>query len=337
MDNYVGQPSPRKIIDIYREIVSGIVKLSPDFQRKFVWNDKHKESFLETILKKYPFPEVYIADGIIDTKNKTTEKWVVDGQQRLSTIVDYIDGKDMKLSKIRKFKDLSEEEQKDFLRYPIVVRDLGNIDITVVKEIFKRINSVNYALNSMEIKNALYDGEYISTAKEILQDNAKFFEKFDIFSTNETSRMKDLEFILTTMTTIENNGYFNSIKENEKYIEIYNEEYENKLSIKKLFQKTYTYIAELDLNPYSIWQKKSNIFTLIIEFAYIITDKEIDNTKMKSILEKFEDLVLTHKNNNQDEDIFAKYYINSLQGTNSKQARIARGKILRDYIIENLK
>ena len=58
MDNYVGQPSPRKIIDIYREIVSEIVKLSPDFQRKFVWNDKHKESFLETILKKYPFPEV---------------------------------------------------------------------------------------------------------------------------------------------------------------------------------------------------------------------------------------------------------------------------------------
>lgn len=337
MDNYVGQPSPRKIIDIYREIVSEIVKLSPDFQRKFVWNDKHKESFLETILKKYPFPEVYIADGIIDTKNKTTEKWVVDGQQRLSTIVDYIDGKDMKLSKIRKFKDLSEEEQKDFLRYPIVVRDLGNIDITVVKEIFKRINSVNYALNSMEIKNALYDGEYISTAKEILQDNAKFFEKFDIFSTNETSRMKDLEFILTIMTTIENNGYFNSIKENEKYIEIYNEEYENKLSVKKLFQKTYTYIAELDLNPYSIWQKKSNIFTLIIELAYIITDKEIDNTKMKSILEKFEDLVLTHKNNNQDEDIFAKYYINSLQGTNSKQARITRGKILRDFIIENSK
>lgn len=58
---------------------------------------------------------------------------------------------------------------------------------------------------------------------------------------------------------------------------------------------------------------------------------------MKSILEKFEDLVLTHKNNNQDEDIFAKYYINSLQGTNSKQARITRGKILRDFIIENSK
>ena len=336
MSIYIGQPSTRKIIDLYGEISSGVTKLQPDFQRKFVWNDKHKEAFLETILCKYPFPEIYIADGNINVESKTTEKWVVDGQQRLATLMEYIDGQNIKLSKIPKFENLTEEEKKEFLSYSVVVRDLGNINLEIIKEIFRRINSVNYALNSMEIKNALYDGEYIETGKEILKNNIEFFEKFDIFSTNETLRMRDLEFIITLMSTIENNGYFASTKENENFIEMYNENYQNKGKIEEIFNLTLTFIKNLDLGPYSIWQKKSNIFTLIIEIASIIQEKKPDVDKINFILCNFEKQVLQNKNNNPESNLFAKYYINSLQGTNSKQARITRGIILKNYISENL-
>ena len=41
-----------------------------------------------------------------------------------------------------------------------------------IKEIFKRINSVSYALNAMEINNALYEGEYIKTAKRIIESQS---------------------------------------------------------------------------------------------------------------------------------------------------------------------
>lgn len=338
MADYIGQPSPRRIIDLYNDITNGTTKLQPDFQRKLVWSDKHKEAFLDTILNKYPFPEIYIADGDMNLQAKTTEKWVVDGQQRLGTIMQYIDGGNIKLSKVPIFADLDEETQKAFFNYSVVVRDLGNLEVNNIKEIFKRINSVNYALNSIEIKNALYDGEYISTADVILSENTNFFENFGIFSNNEKLRMKDLEFILTLMSTIENKGYFSNTKENDKYIQSFNEEYINSDYIRTQFKDVFDFISNMNLDPYSIWFKKSNIFTLIIEIFWLYSDKTIslDIFTTKNILDKFEIEMLKRKNSNQDEDEFARYYINSLQGTGSKSARVIRGSILNDFIVKNL-
>jgi uncharacterized protein with ParB-like and HNH nuclease domain len=66
------------------------IVLAPSFQRKLVWNDMHKEDFIETILLMLPFPEIYLADGGINLETQTSETLVVDGQQRLSTIYEYI-------------------------------------------------------------------------------------------------------------------------------------------------------------------------------------------------------------------------------------------------------
>jgi uncharacterized protein with ParB-like and HNH nuclease domain len=121
-------------------------------------------------LKRFPFPEIYTAVGGINLEAKTSEILVVDGQQRLSTIYEYIeDHKDFTYNTIPKFKRLSSEEQENFFLYAVVIRDLGKINESQIKDIFKRINSVDYALEAIEINNALYDGEYISTAKELLK------------------------------------------------------------------------------------------------------------------------------------------------------------------------
>ena len=156
-----GTATNKSLSDIYHAMVGGIIKLAPDFQRKLVWSNTHKEKFIETILKGYPFPEIYFCDGEIDLNLKKTVKQVVDGQQRLSTIYHYIEGK-LPLRKIIPYEKLNDNQKKIFLSYPIIVRDLGDISSNNIKEIFKRINSVNYALNATEIRNALYDGEFIS-------------------------------------------------------------------------------------------------------------------------------------------------------------------------------
>lgn len=51
-------PSNKKISSIYKEIKRENLILQPDFQRRFVWNNKHKEKFIDTILKGYPVPEI---------------------------------------------------------------------------------------------------------------------------------------------------------------------------------------------------------------------------------------------------------------------------------------
>ena len=79
------------IADIYEKIDGGRLQLSPDFQRKFVWTQEHQEQFLDTILNGYPFPEIYVCQGETDTKKLRTSQKVIDGQQRLTTIKNYIE------------------------------------------------------------------------------------------------------------------------------------------------------------------------------------------------------------------------------------------------------
>lgn len=81
------------IADIYQSIDQGKLILQPDFQRKFVWTHEHQESFIDTILNGLPFPEIYVCDGEVDVQKMRTTHLVIDGQQRLTTIRNYIDGK----------------------------------------------------------------------------------------------------------------------------------------------------------------------------------------------------------------------------------------------------
>ena len=38
--------------------------IRPFFQRRLVWNNDDKEKFIETILKSFPFPEIFVAEGV---------------------------------------------------------------------------------------------------------------------------------------------------------------------------------------------------------------------------------------------------------------------------------
>ena len=125
--------------------------LQPEFQRKLVWNDNHKESFIDTILKGYPFPEIYIAQSGVDFDTLQTQQVVVDGQQRLSTIMKYISG-DLTYKTIPKFQDLQEQDKIDFLGYGVSVINLGNATSETIKEVFRRINQTQYSLNPIEYK-----------------------------------------------------------------------------------------------------------------------------------------------------------------------------------------
>ena len=165
-------PSTKKISEIYRRIKEGSLILQPDFQRKFVWTSEYKEEFIDTILQGLPFPEIYIAQTGIDIEKIMTREVIVDGQQRLSTIVQYIDEPEdsKEFGKlVPKYKDLMEDERNEMLNYSAVFRDLGDIDPDMIREVFRRINLTKFGLEQIEIQNAVYDGKYISCSKAILE------------------------------------------------------------------------------------------------------------------------------------------------------------------------
>jgi uncharacterized protein with ParB-like and HNH nuclease domain len=329
----IGTATNKKIIELFNMMKDGTLILKPNFQRNLVWNNKHKESFIETILLGFPFPEVYFADGKIDLETQKSQTWVVDGQQRLHTIYQYItDSKDLVLKKIKRFNELSDEEKTHFFDYNVVVRDLGRLDMNDIKEIFNRINSVQYALNAIEINNALYEGEFISTAKEILKTNLLI--DLDVFGDNESSRMKDLEYITLIMTTLEVGGYFTSNNEVEDYIKRYDDEYPNKDSIKKEIIEVLSLIKSLKLPPDSMWFRRSSLFTLIVElvFCYRKFHKLPKPDELKELLISLETLILENKDKNKAHNKYAKFYNYIYQGTASRTGRIARGEVLAEHL-----
>jgi hypothetical protein len=324
-------PSVKKVSEIYQRIKNQTLIPQPEFQRKFVWNIAHKEKFIDTILNGYPFPEVYIAQKGIDVVTIQNQEVVVDGQQRLSTIVQYIDEpEDSKEfgKTVTKYKDLKDYEKRDFLNYEVVFRSLGDIEPETITEIFKRINLTQYSLNQVEIENAVYDGEFITTAKEILA--LIDLSTLSTFSDSDISRMGDLYFILLIITTIENEGYFHRDTKIEDFIIKYNDCYPNSDTVKGRLISTIEKIKSLELKSDSIWYRKSNLFTLIIEL-YKIGDKG-DISNLKGKISNFENNILDNKNSKKEENDFSKYYSYMYTGTNNRQSRVIRGELFNKYI-----
>lgn len=333
----IGTATNKKILELFNAMKTNDLILKPSFQRKLVWNNNHKEAFIKTILEGLPFPEVYFADGDIDLKTQRSQTLVVDGQQRLSTIYQYITGnKQFPQRNIETFDKLTPVQQTKFYDYVVVVRDLGRIDDEKIIEIFKRINSVQYALNAIEIQNALYEGEFISTAKDIMKSSR--FSELGILSESEYTRMKDWEFVLTIMTTIEEGGYFNSTRELEKNIIQYDEEYQNKQQVSNEISDVIECVLGLELEDDSIWFRKSTVFTLLVELVrfkrrngFLPPKKELGRQ-----LVKLENDILKGKSGDPSENDFAAFYKYIYSGTASRTARIKRGELLEKYL-EKLK
>ncbi len=308
------------VADIYQLIEEGKLILSPDFQRKFVWTHEHQESFIDTVLSGLPFPEIYVCEGDVDVKKMKTTRNVIDGQQRLTTIRNYIEGKDEKDPvKIKKYEDLTDEQKQNFLSYQIVMRDIGKVDLETTREIFRRINLTKFKLDDIEIHNAVYDGEFIKSAKTIL-DNIEL-EKYGVLKESEFTRMADLHFILLVMSTIEKGGYFAQDREVEPMISGLNEEYPNKDHMISLLIKVFATISDLDLPLDSMWFRKSNFFTLVVEIAKHIETLPED---FKDRIISMEEKVMEGKINPQSH--YAKYYSCMYQGTHGRTARVVRSE-----------
>ena len=335
----VAQASNRRVHILLDSIRNGTLVPDPSFQRRLVWSNTHKSAFIGTVLRGYPFPEIYVAAGEVDLDTGQGKEMLVDGQQRLATLKQYFDGSpDLKLSsEITPYAELTNEEKKKFLDYPVVVRDLGQISMEEIIDIFRRINSTNYALNPMEIHNARFDGELKKFVEKLAQHS--FFEDNGIFGTYEIRRMRDTTFTLSVIITVMST-YFNQDSEFENYLRQYNDEFEEKNRLAAEFQEVFQFIDKCGLAQNSrVLRQKSNLFTLLVEVHRALSKENENPLEPKEVgrrLQQFYGLV--QKSSQTDDEIreersrILEYYDATRQGTNQRMNRINRGKILQDVI-----
>lgn len=174
----------------------GTLEISPLFQRRAVWLDKERSELMATICSGLPFPEIYM-QVVTDPATGGQKHIVVDGQQRVTSILRFIDQKvslpDKDQWKGEYFRDLLPDLRERFWDYKIVVRNLRRTSDVEIRDLFERLNTNTIALNDQEIRNAKYIGAFKQLA-ERLADNPTF-QEMGLFSARDIRRMADVEFI----------------------------------------------------------------------------------------------------------------------------------------------
>lgn len=322
----------RRVRELLTQIRKQTLEPRPEFQRRLVWSNKDKCSFLETVLLAYPFPEIYVAAGEVDVETGEAKEMLVDGQQRITTLFQYFTGSgDLKIAgDLKPYAQLTNEEKEKFLQYEVVVRDLGRVEMEQIREVFRRINATRYALNAMEIHNARYEGALKNFVEALAQ--SPFFERHRVFSAGEIRRMQDTRFLLTLVVTFLSN-YINRDDEVEEWLKRFNDEFPHAAEMERQLDEVICFIEAMDLpNSCRAW-KRADLFTLLVEVHRSLFRRKInlDPHAAATRLLAFYDSV-DHYRGEAAEQPISDYYKAALQATNDRSSRIARGAIIEDVL-----
>lgn len=180
--------------------------LNPDFQRRPVWPPQAKTYFIDTILRGRPIPNIYIRTSV-NLRTKRSYRDVVDGQQRLRTINEFVNnqlilGTRAEEFKGKRFQDLDEQQQKDFLSYEVGVVQLFNADNEVVIDVFKRINSYGLPVNPQELRHARHSGDFRWAVEDSARRWATLWEEYKVVSLRARVRMADDELMAQLYSVI---------------------------------------------------------------------------------------------------------------------------------------
>jgi hypothetical protein len=171
---------------LIRRLIQGSIRLAPAFQRKEVWDVERKSQLIESMMLRIPVPMFYVA---ADEKGN----WdVVDGLQRLTTIKEFVLGKEyfetkdeqlkgkgLKLKDLEFWGDKFDGYTFSELPEPMVNRILETqFQFTIInpgtpeevkRNVFKRINTGGMPLTSQEIRHALYQGKSSELLAELVE------------------------------------------------------------------------------------------------------------------------------------------------------------------------
>jgi len=172
----------RSCADLFRMKQQGILDIQPDFQREIVWKAADQTRFVDSLIKQLPIPSMCFA---MDHKE---QRWmVIDGLQRISTIVRFLEGGDWRLSKLDDIEPniagksvaAIKTSNSSLHNYYTRVENLS-IPITVLRcdfrknkhmeylfTIFHRLNTGGMKLNNQEIRNCIYSGSFNDLLKQL--------------------------------------------------------------------------------------------------------------------------------------------------------------------------
>lgn len=190
-----------QVTALHRNYQRGRLVLQPEFQRQYVWDRKKASRLIESVLLRVPLPIIYLSE------QPDGKEYVIDGQQRLTSLFSFVDGKfpsgePFKLTGLTAYEELN---KKSFAELPTEIQDriqdytlrtvtlLKQSDADLKFEIFERLNTGSEPLNDMELRNCVFRGPYNALLKSLAAE-PDFRAVLGL--TTADKRMRDVEFVL---------------------------------------------------------------------------------------------------------------------------------------------
>jgi len=249
----------RSCADLFRMHQQQILDIHPEFQRNVVWKSADQTRFIDSLVKQLPIPSMCFA---LDHK---AQRWIViDGLQRISTIVRFLEGGDWKLSKTEDIDQglagrsvaAIKTSTSNLHHYYTRVENLS-IPVTVLRcdfqkashmdylfTIFHRLNTGGMKLNNQEIRNCIFGGAFNRLLKEL--DRYAPWRKINKMAAGNDYRFTKQEIILRFFAFQDDYEKYNGqlAKFLNDYMRKHQNEKEEWLTTKaQLFKGTIDYVA----------------------------------------------------------------------------------------------
>jgi uncharacterized protein with ParB-like and HNH nuclease domain len=295
---------------------------------------------------EFPMPEIYVWQQDPDPETLAQTFSIVDGQQRVSTLRQFINNewalKSAYLDDERKgaryadkfWKDLEQVEKTQILNYRINSRLVPpHVTKDEIRLIFARLNETDRSLNPQELRNATLNGEFLA-ASATLADSDEM-KGLNIFTANDVRRMLDVEFA-SQLLGYERNGITNdSAKTINELYDKYSNEYPQAATDVPKVAKSLRSISVLfeDKTVRDFFETQNNIYTL---HAFLDIEPQRDDRVLRDALAAFVEAyrAATKMANAESETdgYISEYRAGATSRTRSKSSRTQRIFGLRNWI-----
>jgi hypothetical protein len=222
--------------------------ISPWYQRRAVWTPAQKSYLINSIFVATPVPTLYIRHKI-DIERETTVKEVVDGQQRIRSIIEYREGefaaRHPSHGKRVYYKDLTAAQRQAFLTTKLPVGYLIGADDADVIEIFGRLNAVSKPLNAQEKRAARYSGEFHQFCLRQAAERLPMWRDLKLFSAAEISRMAEVQFIADlSMSLVDGIQDFSAARVDKAYAR-WDEDFPERDDVEDRLERVFSIVVSL--------------------------------------------------------------------------------------------
>jgi uncharacterized protein with ParB-like and HNH nuclease domain len=293
-------------------------------------------------MRNFPIPPIFLRQKIDDETGKTSYE-VIDGKQRLTSIIRFINN-EIPISSEEEPADNnyeqtiaglffnefdsdedSKEFKKQFWRYHIAIEYIDTDSDELIKHIFDRLNRNGEPLTGQELRNARFNENYFH--RKVIEISTKKEWK-ELLSNVDVIRMENSEFVSELLfETGENQPLHANQEVIDKYYEKYaqkgNDEIDTAIGV---FDEIIKYILLLNVQNYC--KKGVSHFYGIWCFAHHCINSNINSADVE---QKIKDFFGKYSNRVYDHDALVEYKKSMSSNTKSSTQRIRRRDALIHY------